>query len=119
MARHKSKGFPEDRVETKVTVGRFTDESRNLMVETRTTVTWTPLHVDFADIMDACTIVPDDYAHEPPWDDCDGYEHTAIPARRYDHDMDEARGCCWSEGQRQRVVIELLCGRLHNSSISI
>lgn len=38
-----------------------------------------PAEIDFADILDAVKVEPDDLS-EAPWDNCDGYEHRLRPA---------------------------------------
>lgn len=75
------------------------------------TVTVENAVIDFQDILDACEIVDDDLC-ETPWENCDGYEHTATPA----HKMPDAanvrgmQGCTYSEWERESVVIQLAKG---------
>jgi hypothetical protein len=78
-------------------------------IETTTTVT--DAVIDFQDILDACEIKDDDMC-EAPWENCDGFEHTATPVRNLDDakHASEMQGHVWSEGYRAYVVIELKSG---------
>lgn len=62
--------------------------------------------VDFADILEAVKVSPDD--HSPaPWDDCDGYEHTLTRAERYDDGRraSEMRGYCYADRRMQVITL--------------
>lgn len=61
--------------------------------------------IDFADILKACKVKPDDYG-EAPWEDCDGYTHTLRPADLSRGEAEYARrGIIYHD--RRRKVIEL------------
>ncbi|MFA5317186.1 MAG: hypothetical protein WC369_07195 [Dehalococcoidales bacterium] len=74
-----------------------------IAVETR------PATVEYEDILEATIVEPDDSMTEAPWDWCDGWEHTATLARRFESaaDTEEMQGCCWDSANRERVVITL------------
>lgn len=57
----------------------------------RVTVTIEPAEVPWSDILDAVTVEPDTDMTDAPWDNCDGWEHTAEPLRYYDAEHCEAR----------------------------
>jgi len=65
--------------------------------------------IDFEEILDATEVVYDEHACEAPWDNCDGFEHKAIPERRMPDEADTRamRGSVYSDGLRERVVIQL------------
>lgn len=70
-----------------------------------------PAAVAFQDILDATEVVYDEYESMTPWEHCDGFEHTVTEERRYRPDADpdtrKMQGCVYSDGYRERVVIEL------------
>lgn len=49
-----------------------------------TTVRSVPAVVDYADVRAAAKVEVDDHHNDPPWEDCDGYEHEAIREGRLD-----------------------------------
>lgn len=62
--------------------------------------------VDFADILEAVKVSPDE--HSPaPWEDCDGFEHTITPADKLIDEIRATRmqGYCYAD--RRRKVITL------------
>jgi hypothetical protein len=65
--------------------------------------------IDFGDILKATEVVNDPYTNETPWDNCDGFEHTATPRHRYNDAADtrSMRGCIYCDGRRETVVITL------------
>jgi hypothetical protein len=63
--------------------------------------------VDFDDILGATEVVPDECSQDTPWDNCDGFEHTAKPSRDHCDTKRKSRGCCLDSGNRQHVIIEL------------
>ena len=62
--------------------------------------------IDFADILQAVKVKPDDYC-DAPWENCDGYTHTLRPADQFDYPSrpDEMQGYCYHDSRRK--VIEL------------
>lgn len=62
--------------------------------------------VDFADILKAVKVSPDDYS-PLPWDDCDGYEHTLTPADRLIDEIqaERMRGYCFADRRRQVITL--------------
>jgi hypothetical protein len=68
--------------------------------------------VEWADILDAITIAPDDMT-DAPWDNCDGFDHETTPAQQCEN-AESRRGCCWDTGNRERVVVSVAFdGELH------
>ena len=64
--------------------------------------------VDFDTILEATKVVYDDQFGEVPWDNCDGYNHEAESRCGYAHcDVEEMRGYCYWDGNREHVVITL------------
>jgi hypothetical protein len=76
-------------------------------VSVLTTVHVESVHVDFNEILESVVVEPDECYNETPWDMCDGYDHEAVPTRNLDVRVDAARGYCWHDGNRERVVITL------------
>ena len=62
--------------------------------------------VDFADILEAVKVSPDDYS-PAPWEDCDGYEHTITPADRLidEVEAERMRGFCYTDRRRQVITL--------------
>ena len=81
--------------------------NRNLIRhgETMIAVESAPATVDYDDILEATKIIYDNDSDEAPWDNCDGFEHTCTPARRFDFDPSDMRGQCYNH--REQVVIQL------------
>jgi len=68
--------------------------------------------IDYDDILESITVEPDEGMYDAPWDNCDGFEHTAEPMQTYAHEpfadeMENAEGWEWSEGNRERVFITI------------
>lgn len=62
------------RMSTKVKHSRRGDK----MYIVTNTVTVTDAIVDFNDIVKACEVVADDHHRDPPWENCDGYDHELV-----------------------------------------
>jgi hypothetical protein len=92
------------------TISRKTTETSiregDILVVTSTTTTLKPAVVDYADILKATSITPDEYA-DKPWDNQCGYEHEPHwrPSRYSDVNLSEKRGFCYAD--RDAVLIEL------------
>jgi hypothetical protein len=83
---------------------KYRDGDRMITV----TVDVEPAIVDYDDILAATEVVPDEIGHDAPWECCDGWEHTVERINRYDivpETLDEARGYCWHDGERVRIVL--------------
>lgn len=65
-----------------------------------------PAVVDYADILEATKVVPDDFG-DAPWETCDGYEHTVERAHCVEGDDHKMRGYCYCDAQRTQIVIQL------------
>lgn len=48
----------------------------NTLISVTTEIETESAIVDYADILDATTVKSDDDNGDPPWEDCDGWEHT-------------------------------------------
>lgn len=70
-----------------------------------------PATIDFQDILDAAQVVHDDCS-DAPWENCDGFEHTATRESEmaYEADAREMQGSVYCDGRRERIVIELPAG---------
>lgn len=62
--------------------------------------------VDYADILEATKVVPDDFG-DTPWEACDGYEHTVERAHWVEGNDQKMRGYCYCDAQRTQIVIQL------------
>jgi hypothetical protein len=106
MARKRKSKTPEAKTQT----ARLSFRDGNTIVETEVTTTTRSATIDFNDILDAVEVVPDEEARTP-WEDCDGYEHTATPVDRLDYEKrdnaEHMQGYAWDSGNRQRVLIEI------------
>lgn len=79
--------------------------------DTMIAVETTPATIDYADILDATEVDADDSGFsDAPWENSDGFEHTATPERRMPDEADarEMRGNVWTN--REQVVIQLAEG---------
>lgn len=64
--------------------------------------------VDFADILEATKVVPDECSSDSPWENCDGFEHKVESARRCDqYNVAEMQGTCYCGGYRETIAITL------------
>ncbi len=84
------------------------DVRDDTIVTTVTTVTETDRIVDYDDILAAVSVEYDEWFHDAPWDNCDGFEHEYNTVGYYDHDgITDSRGCGWSDANRERFVITI------------
>lgn len=74
------------------------------------TITVKDAVIDFQDILDACEIQDDDTS-EAPWENCDGWEHTAVSVDRLDgakrDNAEFMQGYVYHESDREYKLIEL------------
>lgn len=70
-------------------------------VETR------PAVIDFADILEATQVVPDEFNTDAPWEHFDGWEHEAKSTNNLPSEVSNARGECWNEADRESVLIRM------------
>ena len=68
------------------------------------TVTTRPAVIDFADILEAVTVEPDEFTGEAPWEHCDGYDHELRPIRTSEEGDSEAS--FHHDGRRQIVIVD-------------
>ena len=62
--------------------------------------------VDFEDI--AGRAAPDEWSHEAPWEDCEGWEHETRKLGYWDHDgLEESRGYARTGWNDPNVLVEL------------
>jgi len=68
-----------------------------------------PATIAFDDLLAATEVVYDEHESMTPWEQCDGFEHTATPERRFREEADarEMQGSVYCDGHRERLVIEL------------
>jgi len=68
-----------------------------------------PATIAFDDLLAATEVVNDEYESMTPWEQCDGFEHTATPECRFRDEADarEMQGSVYCDGHRERLVIEL------------
>jgi len=77
--------------------------------ETMIAVESRPATIAFDDLLAATEVVYDEHESMTPWEQCDGFEHTATPERRFREEADarEMQGSVYCDGHRERLVIEL------------
>lgn len=67
------------------------------------TVETRPAVIDYADIREAVKVEPDECTTEPPWEHCDGLEHTLRDLNN-DEEINSA-ACVYVDGRRQIIDI--------------
>jgi len=77
--------------------------------DTMIAVESTPAVVAFDDLLAACRVIDDTDNGEAPWENWDGWEHTAKPAVLFDEPRKRQGFCRFSDG-RDHYVIELPSG---------
>jgi len=93
----------EYRRETKRKVRR--ERKGDKMIITTLVQTTTDAIIDFNDILEACEIVVDEHRSEPPWEDCDGYEHTLRNVEDEEPQYNQGH-TVWFNRRRHLVVID-------------
>src|SRR3990172_6450999 len=81
----------------------FRQDDTMIAVESR------PATIAFDDLLGTTEVVYDEYESMTPWEQCDGFEHTATPERRFRDEADACtmQGSVYCDGHRERLVIEL------------
>ena len=70
-----------------------------------------PATIAFDDLLAATRVIDDTDNGEAPWENWDGWEHTAKPPRAFDHaDVREMQGYACTSGRGERYVIQLPAG---------
>jgi len=70
-----------------------------------------PATIAFADLLAATRVIDDTDNGEAPWENWDGWEHTAKPAHAFpDADVRAMQGYCCTSGRGERYVITLPAG---------
>jgi len=68
-----------------------------------------PATIAFDDLLTTTEVVYDEHESMTPWEQCDGFEHTATPERRFREEANahEMQGSVYCDGHRERLVIAL------------
>ena len=82
---------------------RKTFRDGNVMISVETA----PAVIEFADILDATKVVSDEYETMTPWENCDGFEHEAIPSRCLPDEADARAMHGYIYWDRERHVLTL------------